>query len=113
MRRPPAEHLQAELTAPPLTARISALLLLDHDGLKCTGNVVEEEQRLNPLATLPLFPAFVSSVQPMDPLGARKGSAGSRSSPIRAVNTARAVVKKVAMEHSNTDVTVRMATTAL
>lgn len=94
-------------------AHISALLLLDHDSLKCTGNVVEEEQQLNPLATLPLVPVFVSSVQPVDPFGARKGSVGSRSSPIRDVNTAKAVVKKVAMEHSDADVTVRTATTAL
>lgn len=100
--------------APPLMAHISALLLLDHDSLKCTGNVVEEEQRqLNPLATRPLFPVFVSSVQPVDPFGARKGSAGSRSSPTRDVTTAKAVVKKAAMEHSNADVTVRTATTAL
>lgn len=94
-------------------AHISALLLLDHDSLKCTGNVVEEEQQLNPLATLPLFCVFVSSVQPMELFRARQGSVGSRSSPFRDVNTAKAIVKKVAMEHSNADVTVRMATTAL
>lgn len=112
-RRPPAGHLQAELTAPPLTAHISASLLLDRDSLKCTGNVVEDEQQLNPLAAPPLFPASVSAVRPMDPFGARKGSVGSRSSPVRDVSTAKAAVEKVAMEHSKADVTVRVATTAL
>lgn len=88
-----------------LMAHTSALLLLHHDSLKCTGNVVEEEQQFKPLATLPLFPVLVSSVQPMDRLGVRKGSVGTRSqSPTRDVSTAKAVVKTVAMEHSKADV---------
>lgn len=102
VRKSPA--VQAVL-AHSLMAHTSAWLLLDHNSLKCTGDVVEGEQQLNPVATLPLFPMLVNSVQPPDWLGVRRGSVGSRTqSPTIDVCTAKAVVKTVAMEHSNTDV---------
>ncbi len=109
MRKPPAEHLLAELMAHSLMAHTSALLLLEHDSLKCTGRVVvEEEEQHKPLATLPLFPVLVSPVQPrgrLDSIGVRKESAGSHTpSPTTDVKTAKAVVKTVAMEHSNGEV---------
>lgn len=117
VRKHPAEHLLAELMAHSLMAHTSALLLLEHDSLKCTGVVVEEEEQHKPLATLPLFTVSVSSVQPMgrsNSVGVRKGSAGSHT-PITDVRITKAVVKTVAMERSNGGVIMalvwRMATT--
>lgn len=103
-RKSPAEQVQAVL-AHSLMAHTSAWLLLVHNSLKCTGDVVEGEQQLNPVATLPLCPMLVNSVQRPDWLGVRRGSVGSHTqSPTRNVCTAKVVVKTVAMEHSNTDV---------
>lgn len=103
VRKSPAE-VQAVL-AHSLMAHTLDWLLLVHNSLKCTGDVVEGEQQLNPVATLPLFPMLVSSVQPLDWLGVRRGSVGSHTqSPTRNVCIAKVVVKTVAMEHSNTDV---------
>lgn len=103
MRKPPAEQLPAELMAHSLMALTSALLLLEHGSLKCTGVMVEEQQ-LKPLATLPAFPALVSSVQLMgrsNSMGVRKGTTGSHTlSPTTDVSTTKAMVKTVAMEHS-------------
>lgn len=107
MRQPTAEHLLAELMAHSLMAHTSALLLPEHDSLKCTGVGMEEQYKLG--ATLPLFPMLVSSVQTMgqsNSIGFTKGSAGTHTqSPATDVRTAKAVVKIAAMEHSNEEIT--------
>lgn len=107
VRKPPAEHLPAELMAHSLMAHTSALLLLEHGSLKCTGVMVEEQQ-CKPLATLPVFPVLVSSVRLMarsNSIGVRKGTTGSHTlSPTTDVSTTKAMVKTVAMEHSNGEV---------
>lgn len=58
-------------------AHTSTLLLLNHNSLKRTGSVVEEDHRSRPLATPPLFAVLLGPVQLVDQVEATQESVGS------------------------------------
>lgn len=58
-------------------AHTSTLLLLNHNSLKRTGSVVEEDHQSQPLATPPLSAVLLGPVQPVDQVEATQESVGS------------------------------------
>lgn len=77
MTRPQAEHPQADLMSHCWMAHTSTMLLLNHNSLKRTGSVVEEDNLSQPQATRPLFAVLLGPVQPVDRVEVTQESVGS------------------------------------